>query len=125
MHWFVMLVLLGVAFLFAESGAFFISALAIITLLLLSFTSKSAAPAGQVVGHTPEGTPIVVKSSGAKVPSKIKVKVKDPWGSTTSWEDTSRSAGVVMDSIVGTLYRLVTGEHEEADTEQKEGVRGR
>jgi hypothetical protein len=125
MHWFVMLVLLGVAFLFAESGAFFISALAIITLLLLSFTSKSPAPTGQVVGYTPEGTPIIVKSSGAKIPSKIKVKVKDPWGGTKSWEDTSRSAGDIMNTLFGTLYRLVTGEHEEADTPQNEGKRGR
>ncbi|MFA4946107.1 MAG: hypothetical protein WC607_01015 [Candidatus Micrarchaeia archaeon] len=125
MHWFVMLVLLGVAFLFAESGAFFISALAIITLLLLSFTSKSAAPAGQVVGHTQDGTPIIVKSSGAKVPSKIKVKIKDPWGGTTSFEDTARGTGEVVDTLLATAYRLFFGEHEEEDTEQNKGVRGR
>lgn len=125
MHWFIILVLFAVAFLFAQSGAVFVAFLAVTALLLLMFNSKPSAPAGRVVGHTPEGAPIMVKSSAAKIPSTIKVKVKDPWGGTTSWEDTSKGIGEIANTFFGTLYRLATGEHEESDTDQNEGVHGR
>lgn len=125
MHWFIMLVLLAVAFFFAQSGAFFVAFLAVTALLLLLFNSKPAAPVGAVVGHTPGGAPIVVKSSAAKIPSTIKVKIKDHWGGTSSWEDTSKGIGEIANTFFGTLYRIIAGEHEEEDTDPNEGVRGR
>ena len=115
---------MAVAVLFAESGAFFVAFLAIVALFLYAAAQRQPAPSGQFVGYTNDGRPIVVKSSAAKIPATIRVKVKDPWGNTTSYEDFARGAGEMANTFFGTLYRVVTGEHDEAGTEQDESARG-
>jgi len=102
-------VLLAVALLFAQAGAFFVAFLALVALLIYAATQRQGAPSGRVVGVTPDGRPIIVKSSAAKIPSTIKVKVNPSWGDTTSYEDLSSTAGDMATIFFRTIHRLFSG----------------
>lgn len=111
MDWLVALVLLAVAYFFADSGALFAAFLCVVALFLYLAAQKQSAPAagGQVVGRTEDGRPIIVKSNAAKIPKTIKVRVKPAWGDTKSYEDMTETLSTTATIIGRTLYRLFKG----------------
>jgi hypothetical protein len=68
---------------------------------------------------------ILIRNKIGKIPPVMRLRIKPKSTRRNTWEMTMQSTGDVLDSVFGTLYRLVSGTHEHEGETAWEAGRGR
>lgn len=68
---------------------------------------------------------ILIRNKVGKIPNVMHLRIKPKSKRRNTWEMTMQSTGDVMDSVFGSLYRLVAGKHEREGAKPWQAGRGR
>ncbi|MDP2717628.1 MAG: hypothetical protein Q8P02_02710 [Candidatus Micrarchaeota archaeon] len=102
--------LFGVAYVLMDAGLSFIALVVFLVAGLYALTNRSQASHGGPVATVPQKQrPIIVTSSGGKIPPLMKIVTKNPWAGTDLWEDFTIYMGIVFQWPFRLLTRIFTG----------------
>jgi len=68
---------------------------------------------------------ILIRNKVGKIPSTMHLRIRPKSKRRSSWEMTAQDLGDVMDTVVGSVFRLVSGKHEAEGRKPWESGRGR
>jgi hypothetical protein len=68
---------------------------------------------------------ILIRNKVGKIPNVMHLRIKPKSKRRNTWEMTAQSTGDVLDSVFGSLFRLVAGKHEREGAKPWEAGRGR
>lgn len=121
------MVLAVVAFFLMEGGYVFLAVLAVIAIILVTFSTPKPRPTPVVypLFEEEEEEPIVLKQHPPKYPKTLYVRIRPKAKRRSSWEKSMAGVGDVIDTVFASAYKFFTGEHAEKETEPWLAARGR
>ena len=148
MNW-LYLVLIALAAVFFYSDLFFLGVACAVAVPLLFFIesnsrnkrraaafSAARARAAQAAAEEDEGEDeydpdeyeeekILIRNKVGKIPNVMHLRIRPKSKRRSSWEMTAQDLGDVMDTVVGSVFRLASGKHEAEGKKPWEAGRGR
>ncbi len=110
----IVLVLIGASYMLLESGMTFFALVVFLVALLQALTQGRSAAVGHATTASGKPRPIIVTSSGGKIPSTIKIAAKHNWDGSDGYSDFLTYLGGVVEWPFRVAVRIFTGKFKAA-----------